>query len=669
MRVTVSMHVAAFIQFPWRSGRWLSGRHGQAWHLLLLGCVMLALTSCQTLGPVSPDLPPSTEPRFLPTLPALTLPADILDTEQRDAFAAADALRLRGERLQAREAFTHFVRRYPDSPLTSEALLALGHLALTLEQYEQALPAYRPLLERFPQSKRVPEAHLGLGIASYYQHDHAGSLTALRQYLALAPQGEARGLAHYYLGAAALKQQRAAEALPDLAAAQDSSSDPAVVQQAREHISTTVRQALTTPELVALAQRYAKTYPGDLLLERLGEVYRTTPNQAAEVEALTRLLTHFPQATGAQAARERLRALQVATPGGAPAARVTLGVLLPLSGAGASAGKRALHAIEIGLAQARERYPDLTLTLAVRDATQATATAQQAFRTLVDKERVIGVIGPLLSRMTTELAPLAGELGVPLMSPYARDSTFPAPGLLTLRNSMTDALQGRFLASYATGVRKLRRFAIVHPADAYGTALRDQFRTHVLQHQGEVVAVVSYPTKNANFSRLFAPLKGLRYDAIFLPEYADRVGTVVTQLAAANLKTGVQLLGSDGWNAPSLLARSGRLLEGAIFVDGFFADATTPAVQTFVAQFRKRHQEAPDLLAAQAYDTFLMCAQVLHAGAQTPTQLRDGLLQVRNFAGVSGLTSMRETGDADKELYVLTVKNGRIVPLEGAVTP
>jgi len=125
----------------------------------------------------------------------------------------------------------------------------------------------------------------------------------------------------------------------------------------------------------------------------------------------------------------------------------------------------------------------------------------------------------------------------------------------------------------------------------------------------------------------------------------------------------MQLLGTDGWNAPALIAKDPRLLEGAIFVDGFFADASAPAVQTFVEQFRDRYQETPDLLAAQAYDTLLMCAQVLKAGARTPAQLRDGLLHVRDFDGVSGLTSMGETRDATKVPYVLTVKDGQIVQL------
>jgi len=128
-------------------------------------------------------------------------------------------------------------------------------------------------------------------------------------------------------------------------------------------------------------------------------------------------------------------------------------------------------------------------------------------------------------------------------------------------------------------------------------------------------------------------------------------------------------LGTDGWNAPGLVATDAHLLEGAVFVDGFFANAASSAVRAFVDQFRSRYQETPGLLAAQAYDTLLMCAQVLKAGAHTPAQVRDGLLQVRGFAGVSGLTSIGEQRDAEKVPYVLTIRGGQIVQLNAASPP
>lgn len=342
--------------------------------------------------------------------------------------------------------------------------------------------------------------------------------------------------------------------------------------------------------------------------------------------------------------------------------RRKLGVLLPLSGPGSRAGTRALRGIELALAMAQERDPTVQVELVVRDSTQHTATAHAALQTLAQDAQVLGVIGPVLSRTATELAPLAGQLGVPLISPYARDSAFPALSPYAIRNSLTDSMQGRLLVAYAIDTLRLQRFVILHPEDAYGTALRDRFREQVLQRQGEIVDVLSYPPNSTNFKAVLGRLKTLQYDAIFLPEYADRVSQIVAQMAAQNIRGG-QLLGTDAWNTPTLVAQDARLLEGAVFVDGFFAQATAPIVKTFVEQFRARHQEAPDLLAAQAYDTLLMCVQVLQSGARTPAQLRDGLLRIRDFDGVSGLTSLGDSRDAEKVLYVLGVQRGRIVQL------
>jgi branched-chain amino acid transport system substrate-binding protein len=632
------------------------------WKVFLSAVIGLLLVSCQPRRPPPPQPSAPSEPHFLPTLPGPQTLSGVGSTasraEQRAAFTAAEALRTSGQPLQARQAFADFVRRYPDSDLTDDALLALGHISATLQQYAQAVPYYRSLLERFPRSELVPEAQLGLGVALYHRQDYPNSLVALRQYLRLTSAGESHGLARYYLGAIAMKQQHYADAIADLKAAVETCRDPAVVQRAREYIATTVRTLLKVDALTTLAQQYATTYPGDLILERLAQEYRKTGDQAAEAGALRRLTTAFPNAPNIQAARARLQSLQ-ALP---KTEQYKIGVLLPLSGPGARAGTRALRGIELALATVQERDPALQLSLIVRDAAQKAVTAQDALRALVDEEQVISVIGPLLSRMALELAPLAGQLGVPLISPYARDSDFPTLSPYAMRNSLTDTLQGRFLAEYAINVLKLTRFVILHPEDAYGTALRDRFREQVLQRQGEIVAVVSYPPNSANIGRVLGRLKELQYDAIFLPEYATKVSAIVTQLATLNIK-GVQLLGTDGWNAPGLMTKNPRLLEGAIFVDGFFADAPAPAVQTFVEQFRNRYHETPDLLAAQAYDTLLMCAQVLKAGARTPAQLRDGLLHVRDFDGVSGLTTMGPTRDAEKVPYLLTVKGGQIVQL------
>ncbi|GIX47698.1 MAG: hypothetical protein KatS3mg131_1909 [Candidatus Tectimicrobiota bacterium] len=129
----------------------------------------------------------------------------------------------------------------------------------------------------------------------------------------------------------------------------------------------------------------------------------------------------------------------------------------------------------------------------------------------------------------------------------------------------------------------------------------------------------------------------------------------------------MRLLGADGWNDPGLVQVGEAFVEGAIFVDGFFAASPSPLVRDFVAAFQARYHEPPDLLAAQAYDTLRLCVQALKSGARSRAQLRDALLQIRDFPGVSGHTTIDPQGDAIKELYVLTVQQGTLVQLSPPV--
>ena len=82
----------------------------------------------------------------------------------------------------------------------------------------------------------------------------------------------------------------------------------------------------------------------------------------------------------------------------------------------------------------------------MRDTQGDSAVAREALRSLVTEDHVIAVIGPLFSQVATALAPLTEELGVPVISPYARDSQFPALSAYAFRNCLTDAQSSSFFS-------------------------------------------------------------------------------------------------------------------------------------------------------------------------------------------------------------------------------
>ena len=611
-----------------------------------MGAVCLMLTLLCLAGCATPTPAPEPEP-----------PRTGIEPSAEEVFGIAEALRRNERNDEALQAFADFIEQFPGSPLGDDARLAMGQLAAELGRPDDAIAAYTDLIGNFPDSELRAEAYLGLGRSRYDQQDYTGSWVALQDALDASPTPAQQARAHYHLGTASLALRAYGEAVTELALAAGA-ADPGLAEKARHLLGETVRNDLDVPQLEVLARRFATAYPGDLLMTELAQRHRAAGNVQAEIDTLRRLTDAFPDHPDADATRGRLETLETAL----DTDPAKLGVLLPLSGPTGQIGRSALQSAQLALDTLQQRHADLDLSLVIRDTGATTETARSALHMLVEEAHVIGVIGPLLSQTAEELAPLADKLGVPLISPYARDSQFPKLSAYAFRNSLTDAMQGRLLASYATQRLARRRFAILYPDDAYGSALADHFSAALADHNGRVVVKAAYPPDAQDVRRAVRRIRTETYDALLVPDYADNIARLAPELAY-DAETGVQLLGTDGWNDPEITTIAAWVVDGTVFVDGFYADSPVPHVAAFVSGFRGRYGAVPDLLAAQAYDTLMMCAQVLRTGARTRSELRDGLAQIRGFPGVSGVTTMDADGDAEKVLYVLSVREGKIVQI------
>ena len=610
-------------------------------------CAMLVtLVAGCAKGPPPPSTSgPLPAPQSMPTA----------EPAAQKAFQAATALRHAERYAEALEAFADIVERFPDSALADDARLAVGQLAADLDRPEVAAAAFVDVIDNFPNSELRAEAYLGLGRVRYAEKKYAAAWAAQQEALDAALTTTERSRAHYLLGITSLAMREYGEALHELSLA-TATAEPELSDRAHKLLAEVVRNQLDVGQLGFLTTRFSGAFPGDLLIAELARRHLARGDVQGEFDALRRLVDEFPDHPDRDAALERVQALEALL----AADPSKIGVLLPLSGPTGRIGRAALQSVQLALDMFQQRHADQDLSLVIRDTGATTETARRALRALVEEAQVIGVVGPLLSQTAEELAPLADELAVPLVSPFARDSRFPQLSPYAFRNSLTDATQGRLLASYATRQLGRRRFAILYPDDAYGTALADHFGEAVAEHDGRVVAKSAYQPDATDLGDAIQYIRAETYDALLVPDYADNIARLAPELAF-DAASGVQLLGTDGWNDPEITTIADGAVDGSVFVDGFFAASPVPHVEAFVNGYRERYGAVPDLLAAQAFDTLTMCARVLSRGVRTRPEMRRGLAGIRNFPGVSGVTSMNDDGDAEKVLYVLSVRQGRII--------
>ena len=237
--------------------------------------------------------------------------------------------------------------------------------------------------------------------------------------------------------------------------------------------------------------------------------------------------------------------------------QVKVGLILPLSGTGnaAVAAQAMRNAAEMALAEFNS--PDIQLL--VKDDGGSAPGAQQAAQQALDEGAEI-ILGPLFALTVGPVGQLARGRGVPVIA-FSTDANVAARAVYLL--SFLPESDVNRIIGYAVGQGR-RSFAALIPDNAYGTVVEAAFKQAVARRGGRVVALERYPVDR---EKMQASIRNVaqaasRADAIFLPDGADAVPTIVQMLNASGIDTKrVQPLGTGLWEDAQLF--SNPQLEGA----------------------------------------------------------------------------------------------------------
>ncbi len=405
----------------------------------------------------------------------------------------------------------------------------------------------------------------------------------------------------------------------------------------------------------------------------------------------------------------------------------SIGVLLPLSGKYAWYGKTVLDGIQLGMdCHVDDDVGCRSYRLVVRDTQGDGERASSLLQEMVQQEKVVAVLGPLFSEESRAAGDSAQEIGVSLLA-LSGSYMLPEIGSYVFTNFMTREAEIATLVGYARNALGIQTAAVLYPEDRDGRIFFDLFERGFSESGGRLTRAIGYPADTANFSPIVKQLVGradldkrpdfiarrdqirrmyrnrplamqralenlykkippiIDFEAIFVPDVYEKIAMLAPALAfedvvlqtqdaakterlkkslGRNQLDMVYLLGTDGWHHPKLIEWAGRYVEGAVFCDGFFKDSTKPATRSFVERFQARYHSEPGTLAAHAYDAARMLRWVLDRETICKTSdLRDALLDMQHFEGACGAASMDASGRVKKELFLLTIRSGRVVEL------
>jgi ABC-type branched-subunit amino acid transport system substrate-binding protein len=670
--------------------------------------------------------------RAAPLLLALASPALAADEKPTPERRYAEALRVAGESPErGRALLADFVRAHPRHPLADDAGLRVAELYEQAGARREARAALQRVLELRP-GDQTERARFRLALLLRIQNDLPGAYDTARVVEFAALSGSEREQAFRLLADLARELGKKRAQLRWLGQLRGAVRGTARVSAVDAEIDREIA-ALDDAQLARTASALGARVPAARLWLRAGEralargdrsgaeaalaEARRAPLAGADAAALARLVRRLAGDRGAQ----DLLGLSAVPSGRLDAARArgTLGIALPLTGELAEYGEESLEGALIGagfFAAPGEAPPGLELD--VRDTRGTPEGAREALEAFATDPDVLAVVGPLAGDETEAAAGIAEENELPVMTlsrreeiAVGRQHVFPV--------ALAPRVEAELIAEYATATLGLRRFALLYPADAYGTALRAAFWDAVVARGGEVVSVVGYAPDAQDFSTPIRRLVGfdllpastlaavnereamhkrakrlapraaaelraeadallapdgstlppyVDFEALFIPDSAGNVGLIAPHLAFQAV-LGVRLLGTSDWHDRRLLSLAGRHVDGAVFPSGFFAGSAQPELTEFQAAYQRAFGKTPSYLAAQAYDATQLLARALLAGADERSEVDARMRSPSLHAGASGVIAIDETGRVSKRPHLVGVERGSFMSVDEAGGP
>jgi len=308
------------------------------------------------------------------------------------------------------------------------------------------------------------------------------------------------------------------------------------------------------------------------------------------------------------------------------------------------------------------------IRLIVEDDQGKPEEAQTVVTKLVNKDRVIAVLGEVASSRSLAAAPVCQQNRVPMITPSSTNPRVTQVGDYIFRVCFIDPFQGLVMAKFAANSLKIKNVAVLRDIkNDYSVGLGDVFVENFKKLGGTIVSDESYSEGDTDFSAQLTSIKSKNPQAIYVPGYYTEVGLIARQ--ARKLGITVPLFGGDGWDSPKLWEIGGEALNDCFYSNHYSVDDPSPAIQKFVADYKTRHNQVPDAIAALAYDA----ARILfdawrRAGSTEGPKVRDALAQTKEFPGVTGKITLDENRNAVKPAVVLRVKNGKLEYVE-TITP
>ncbi len=227
--------------------------------------------------------------------------------------------------------------------------------------------------------------------------------------------------------------------------------------------------------------------------------------------------------------------------------------------------------------------------------------AINAFNTLINQDKVVGIVGPTLSQHAFSADPIADRAKVPVLGPSNTAKGIPQIGDYIARVSAPVAVVAPNAVKAAIKINpNIKKVAVFYAQnDAFSKSETGTFQETVKDQGLDLVTVQKFQTTDTDFQSQATNAINLKPDLIIISGLAADGGNLVKQLRELGYKG--LMIGGNGLNTSNLLPVCKALCDGILIAQAYSPEQPSEINKAFRSVYTAQNKKEPPQFSAQAF--------------------------------------------------------------------
>jgi branched-chain amino acid transport system substrate-binding protein len=339
---------------------------------------------------------------------------------------------------------------------------------------------------------------------------------------------------------------------------------------------------------------------------------------------------------------------------------VRVGVIQPLTGSVAYNGTTAVNGVKLALDEINAKGGVLgrKVELVIEDGQCRPANSVNAAEKLIQRDKVVAILGAFCSSATLAVMPVAESAKIPLITGVSSAASLTEKGnAWFFRATETDALLAKSFSEILVNQLKLAKVAYIGVNDDFGRGAVAEFDKQMTALGATTVMKEYFEHGTSDFYTLLTKLKASGADGAFVSAETQDGSTFVKQMAELGLAT--KVFGVGSWATADFMALAGPAANGIYAAVPYASTMKTPKNEAFVKAFEEKNKVSPGKYAAALYNAlYILIEAIARAGSTDPDKIRQALHQT-DYEGPNGHFQFDGKGQATGFTVVLVrLENG-----------